>query len=169
MKAILIHAALRRTAFTRWIVSLKALQEYILWRVNASRHELPTPAIRKRLTLLDALRAGKLQTVVETGTYLGDTSYFLARHGYSVLTIEVEPLLAELARRRFRNLHNVKVLQGDSGTEIRSVLAELSQPALFWLDGHYSGGATGKANLEEDPALKVWGLFSRTRLRGSAR
>jgi hypothetical protein len=39
-------------------------------------------------------------------------------------------------------------LQGDSGNVLNQVLAEISQPALFWLDGHYSEGITAKGEKE---------------------
>jgi hypothetical protein len=40
------------------------------------------------------------------------------------------------------------VLQGDSGKVIARVMQEVSQPVLFWLDAHYSGGITARGELD---------------------
>ena len=39
-----------------------------------------------------------------------------------------------------------QVGQGDSGKVLPSVLARLTEPALFWLDAHYSGPGTARAS-----------------------
>lgn len=36
----------------------------------------------------------------------------------------------------------MSILQGDSGDLLPTVLDDLLEPALFWLDGHFSGGVT---------------------------
>ena len=41
---------------------------------------------------------------------------------------------------------------GDSGALIRDVLAGLDEPALFWLDAHYSGTGTARG-IEDSPIL----------------
>jgi hypothetical protein len=39
------------------------------------------------------------------------------------------------------------VLQGYSGNVIDRVMKEVSEPVLFWLDAHYSGGITTRGEL----------------------
>ncbi len=36
----------------------------------------------------------------------------------------------------------------NSAEKLREILADLSEPALFWLDGHYSGGDTARGTLD---------------------
>ena len=43
-------------------------------------------------------------------------------------------------------MKNVELLHGDSGTELGNVMNKINQPALFWLDGHYSAGVTAKGD-----------------------
>jgi hypothetical protein len=99
---------------------------------------------------LDALReAGKeygLDTLVETGTFLGDTLYMLYPHFNKLYSIELSPLFFGKAQFRFRNSGKITLVQGDSGQELRKLVPGLDRPALFWLDGHYSGGATAKGS-----------------------
>jgi hypothetical protein len=40
---------------------------------------------------------------------------------------------------------------GSAARELPQVLKRISQPALFWLDGHFSGGITAKG--DKDPPL----------------
>lgn len=87
----------------------------------------------------------QLNTFVETGTYEGRTAEHMATRIDRVITIEIEPSLASRARVRLRKHANVTVHQGDSGLLMASVVSNLTEPALFWLDAHYSSGTTGRA------------------------
>jgi hypothetical protein len=44
------------------------------------------------------------------------------------------------AKHRFRADPNIHILQGDSGEILPKIMGDISQPCLFWLDEHYSGG-----------------------------
>jgi hypothetical protein len=44
-------------------------------------------------------------------------------------------------------------VEGDSEQLMTGLIADLDQPALFYLDGHYSGGQTGKGR-HEIPVVK---------------
>jgi hypothetical protein len=35
-------------------------------------------------------------------------------------------------------------MRGDSGRELGRMMAKIDQPALFWLDGHYSASVTAR-------------------------
>jgi hypothetical protein len=104
----------------------------------------PVPYFIRRAQLLEAARSLGADTAVETGTYRGDTTAFLASHLREVHTIEVMPALADLARERFRKTPAVTVWKGDSPEVLRELLPTLKGPVLFYLDGHDSGGITGK-------------------------
>ena len=82
-------------------------------------------------------------TWVETGTFMGRTTRFLASLSPKVYTIEPAPKLFKRAKRRFRNTH-VHVLKGTSEEIIPALLPKLSGDICFWLDGHYSAGQTHK-------------------------
>ena len=83
-----------------------------------------------------------VRTFVETGTYRGDTAAWASEHFERVVTIEFsEPIHAETTRR-LGHLGNVEFLFGDSRMQLPRVVATLRGPAMFWLDGHWSGGDT---------------------------
>jgi hypothetical protein len=93
----------------------------------------------------------QLTRAIETGTYRGDGTRRLAEVFPHVVTIEVQPDLARAAAKALGDLPQVEVRAGSS----RDVLPELvdaSQPTLYWLDGHWSGGDTGGVD-DECPVL----------------
>ena len=74
---------------------------------------------------------------VETGTFGGDGIQKALDAGFEqVRSIEVHPNLIAGARQRFNDRPNVKIYQGDSSCDLWSVIADLDQPATFWLDAH---------------------------------
>ena len=85
---------------------------------------------------------------IETGTYKGDTTFDLRNNFKSLYTIELSNELYLNASEKFKKYDNIKVLNGDSGIIIKSLLEKISDSRiLFWLDGHYSEGITAKSEL----------------------
>lgn len=81
--------------------------------------------------------------IVETGTYLGTTTEFMAETGLPVFTIEGDSRNYGYARARLWRRRNVKVFHGDS----RAVLGKLfdkqrgqvaNSPWFFYLDAHWN-------------------------------
>ena len=92
-------------------------------------------------------RAFGIQSFIETGTYLGDTTAQAAQIFDSVHTIELSEELAFRACQRFQNSENVIVHQGNSGKILFALLSHIENRILFYLDGHYSGHVTAKDQL----------------------
>ena len=88
---------------------------------------------------------------VETGTYLGTTTKFLAARSPLVHSIEPASTLYHGAARRFRG-RNVVLHHGTSEDILPKLLPELLGAVNFWLDGHYSAGLTYKSD-KESPLL----------------
>lgn len=97
----------------------------------------------KRHYLADLARQHGMRTFIETGTYLGKTAALLAEVCDRVVTVEINPELHARAAEKFNGQPHVRTLLGDSGEVMPKILDDLADPALFWLDGHYSGGITG--------------------------
>jgi len=89
---------------------------------------------------------------IETGTFAGGTAAWAARHFAEVVTIEASPELHARACSRFSAVPGVRALLGDSRVRLAEVLAQLSGPAVLWLDAHWSGGDTAGA-ADECPLL----------------
>ena len=84
---------------------------------------------------------------VETGTYLGDGIQDALDAGFTqVHSIELSPQLHADAQRRFAGDPRVHLHLGDSGAALGPLIATLSGPITFWLDGHYSEGNTARGD-----------------------
>ncbi|HEX7954008.1 MAG TPA: hypothetical protein VF523_13140, partial [Burkholderiales bacterium] len=125
----------------------------------------PSPSHIKRYVLR---RNGNPNSIwVETGTFQGETTQFLADTAKFVHSIEPEPTLFKLAQQRFSTIPNVKVHFGLSENVLPEILDNLTGDLNFWLDGHYSGGITHKGPIET-PILQELATIERHRERISS-
>jgi hypothetical protein len=92
-----------------------------------------------------------LRRAVETGTFRGITARSLASLFDSVITIELSALLHERATVALHDLPQVQTVQGHSAEALKAI-AGAGIPTLYFLDGHWSGGATEGVE-EECPVL----------------
>lgn len=123
-----------------WVVKRRQLNEFAEWERKGK--PVPPPHIVKQKALRDYSKMYGLKILVETGTYIGDMVEAMKADFDRIYSIEVSKDLYEKTMKRFKGVKSVELLHGDSGTELRSVMNKINQPALFWLDGHYSAGVT---------------------------
>lgn len=125
-----------------WVEKKRQKQELLQWEKDG--HPVPPPHAIKQQNLLFYAHKYNLKVLIETGTYLGEMIEAMSSHFDRIYSIELSEYLHAKARRRFKDKPNVKLIHGDSGTELKNVLATIRQPSLFWLDGHYSAGVTAR-------------------------
>lgn len=102
------------------------------------------PLLLKQSVITEYQEKFGCSVFIETGTYLGDMVEAQKRRFKKVISIELGVKLAENAQKRFRNDKHVAIVQGDSSKMLALVLAEIDEPAVFFLDGHYSSGLTSR-------------------------
>ena len=88
------------------------------------------------------------EVFVETGTYLGNTTAGAAHLFREVHTVELDEKLYKRATERFHASPNVTCHHGNSPDVLRTLAATISEPALFFLDAHWSGGVTAHGDVE---------------------
>ncbi len=115
-------------------------RELTAWE-NAGR-PAPPPHIVKQRTITRYRERFGYGVLVETGTYLGDMVEAQRANFDRIYSVELSEELYRKAARRFSRNAHVTIIQGDSSHAIPSLVQELNRPAIFWLDGHYSGGET---------------------------
>ena len=102
--------------------------------------------------ILEYARSKQSRVFYETGVWYGETINGLKGHFERLISIEISDQIAELARKRFSKNTNVEILTGDSVELLPKVLKERDRaaPAIFWLDGHFSGSRfeTAKADMD---------------------
>ncbi|MEI8342640.1 MAG: hypothetical protein WCH43_14045 [Verrucomicrobiota bacterium] len=121
----------------------------------------PPYFVRRAMLRSEALAIGA-EVFIETGTFLGDTTWGLMRDFRTIYTLEVEPTLAALARERFRKCPSVTLVEGDSSLLLPEICAKVDAPCLFYLDGHYSGGITGMGSKECPILEELHAIFTHT-------
>jgi hypothetical protein len=125
----------------------RMLNEYVVfndWLRNDCQG-LP-PHVFKQNTILEFQKKSGFDTLVETGTYLGDMVEAQKKFFKKIYSIELSTKLYGMAKKRFKKDANVEIVQGDSGRMLSSIVSKLDKPAIFWLDGHYSAGITAKGD-----------------------
>lgn len=94
-------------------------------------------------------------TFVETGTFVGDTTKYVAsgHPNLKVLTCEVNPRWYALAKRLCKGLDNIEFFLGESSLFLEQHRGTFeSSRTLFWLDAHWGGS---------------WPLFDETKVVSS--
>lgn len=133
----------------RWLaVRLHVVRSLYEW--SRRGFGMPSPDLVKRAVLM---RWGSTSsTWIETGTYLGSTTEYLAQRVSRVISIEPQPALVVRARQRLRRYHNVEIVEGTSEDQLRPILMNIEGDVCFWLDGHYSAGSTYRGS-QDTPVL----------------
>jgi len=79
-----------------------------------------------------------IKVFIETGSYVGDGIQAAVDAGFdSVYSIEFYDNRVGRCRARFKDVAYVKVIQGNSGEVLKTLLDIINEPVLFWLDAHY--------------------------------
>lgn len=146
MKIALKHQ-LSRLGILPHVDSLRRLTETSQWIEHGCSGIAPSPV--KRKILMAYLRKFRLRRFIETGTHVGDTLAFIAYDkSIKCTSIELDDGYYEQAKARFASYSNIELLHGDSSTHLPMVTRRIDEPALFWLDGHYSGGTTARGSID---------------------
>jgi hypothetical protein len=113
----------------------------------------PSSPEEKHQKIINTGRLFSNTTLIETGTFHGDTVFACLPYFDSITSIELSDELHKKATKRFLNNSKVKILHGASEQVLPKVLSQLYVPAVFWLDAHYSMGITAKGN-QNTPILE---------------
>jgi hypothetical protein len=130
-----------KAAIGNWLKPRKysAIEE---WERNG--RPVPPPHVVKQAVLRRYAERYHLRVFIETGTYRGDMVEAMKPLFQKIYSIELSEKLFEEAKNRFKSDTHVELIHGDSGQELGRIVERLDQPALFWLDGHYSAGDTAR-------------------------
>lgn len=80
-----------------------------------------------------------ISVAVETGTLFGDSTAEMGNHFNEVHTIELNKELYERAVNRFADNESIYCHYGNSGEVLELLVSTINQPAIFYLDAHWSG------------------------------
>ena len=135
---------------------------YLKWKSN--RFSSPSPQfIKTQVLKRNGTQSG---TWVETGTYLGDTTKFLADNfpNSKIFSLEPQNSIFKFAKFRLRRKTNVEIINGSSEEMFEQILNKLDGPVNFWLDGHFSGDITFQGE-SISPIIKELNLIEKYKTR----
>ncbi|RYF89078.1 MAG: hypothetical protein EOO03_06885 [Chitinophagaceae bacterium] len=124
----------------------QAAIEQILQEWNDKGRPAPAPHSHKQQVIAGYQKLHNINVLVETGTFMGDMVEAQKNNFKKIISIELSEQLFEKARQRFAGDARISIVQGDSGRVLHGIMKDLNQPAIFWLDGHYSAGATARGD-----------------------
>jgi hypothetical protein len=153
----------RRVSVSPLVIGLTRRRVAFQWQMRG--RPLPPPHVVKQLTILRYQRSRRLRTFIETGTFTGEMVDAMRPYFDRIVSIEMSPEIYEAVSRRFAGDSRVTLVLGDSATELPRLLATLDHPACFWLDGHFMGVGTARAQ-EDSPVRAELGALLRHPVRG---
>ena len=83
------------------------------------------------------------KTFIETGTHLGNTTFAMEPYFEKIHTIEIKKDLFENTKSKYKG-NKIQFHLGDSSILLKDICLNIKTPAVFFLDGHWSCGNTGK-------------------------
>ena len=135
----------------------------VWWQRLSGGPPIPPPHEYKVSVILNYAQRFQTPTLIETGTYLGETVEDTRGVFEHVWSIEIDEQLHEAAARQFAADANVTIVRGDSAKVLPSMLATQEGPVLFWLDGHYSGGTTSRGDSDTPILAELEAVLARSR------
>ena len=136
---------LKHFLITRLLYTYTNLRDDIkiyAWRRRGAL--LPPPHILKQKLINKYRKEFAIKVFIETGTYLGQMVDAMRYRFKKLKSIELSEELYKRAKEKFKSSPHIKLYMGDSAAVLPHIIESLQEPALFWLDGHYSGGITTK-------------------------
>ncbi len=141
------------------ILKVKSSISYTIWKIKGM--PIPGHGKYKWLKIKESSKRNKIKTLVETGTAGGGTAMEMSKYFNKIFTIELEPTLYHQGRAFLQEKKNVTCIEGDSSLVLKKLLEKINEPALFWLDAHYSGEGTAKAEIETPVIKELLTIFER--------
>jgi hypothetical protein len=126
--------------------------------INSGKKGL-TPHVIKQQAIIDLQKKFNIYTLVETGTFMGEMVYAQRDHFKKIISIELSKELYQVARKRVRKFKHIEIINADSEKFLNSLIIKITVPAIFWLDGHYSGFETAKGASETPIKQELDAIF----------
>lgn len=148
-----IKSRFRDGRIHRLLLTSRAKAAIAEWEA-AGRLMPPPPAYKHLIICTTAARYGT-RTFVETGTAWGSTIAASIGTFETIHSIELSDEFYTAACARFRRFRHIHLWHGDSVDQLPRVLEQIAAPALFWLDAHYSGEGTARADTDTPIAAEL--------------
>lgn len=146
-----------RKILPNWLFNILKNIDSNMQRIIWIQRGKPLPAIhpvKQDVVKLYKKRTG-YNVLIETGTYTGEMIYVQRNNFDQIHSVELSDHYYKLAIERFKEKSHINIWHGNSSDILPVILDKLNSSAIFWLDGHYSGGLTAgkEKNQMQTPIL----------------
>lgn len=145
------------TSFKKMIAPLRAKIRSLIQR-RAILHQKTIPI--KQACVKQYGQQYRIHTLIETGTFRGDMIAAVKDLFHKIYSIELGERLYAEAKKRFDADKQINIIKGDSGDKLSQVMQKITEPCVFWLDGHYSGGDTACGKRESPVLQELQAIFA---------
>ncbi len=129
------------------------------WKAGVGQRAASPHRVVKQAIIAAYQKEYGVNVLVETGTYKGDMVHAQLKNFKRIYSIEISWDLYSRAVERFMKKGHVSIVYGDSGYLLPEIIAEIDEPAIFWLDGHYSSGITSMGETECPVVKEIDAIF----------
>lgn len=140
---------------------LEELKHSYIWRKYKESEEMkkwkrdgcpiPPTHVYKSYTCIEYGKRYNIKSFIETGTYHGAMIKEVYPYFNEIYSVEIVRNLYEENVQKYKGCKKVHLYLGDCLEKLPEMISDAkTNNLLFWLDGHYSGGITGKGK-KEDP------------------
>jgi hypothetical protein len=145
-----VYAKIRKTILDNYKI--------IIWKKQGC--PCPPPYIIKQRIVKQYIHKYGCKILVESGTYLGEMGEAMKNDINAFHSIEIYEPLYRKAINTFKSYKNFHFYYGDSAIILPKILNDMNEKAIFWLDGHYSGEGTGRAELDSPIMQELEAIFN---------
>lgn len=142
LKDYLLNIILYETRLQDQATQMRGIATIEEW-VSLGR-PIPGPAVYKESVVKGFQSFFQTKELIETGTFTGEMVDAVKDLFPSIISIEIDKKLARRAKRKFKKYPHIHILEGDSAEVLPRLIQEKKGQCIYWLDGHYSGGITGR-------------------------
>ena len=121
-----------------------SIMDNVLKEWESNGRPVPAPVLYKIKTIVEYAQKYGTKIFVETGTNRGVTIGSVHMNFKDNYSVELADHLYEYCRDLFKNYERIHLYHGLSEEELPKILEKVTEPAIFWLDSHYSAGETAK-------------------------
>jgi glycosyltransferase involved in cell wall biosynthesis len=92
------------------------------------------------------------RTLIETGTWHGDTIDRVKDYFDRIYSIEIGDDLYSMCKKKYEGDAHINLFHGNSAEVLPELLKNITSPCIFWLDAHHSAGDTCGAEVD----IPIW-------------